>query len=173
MPENNPQNGSEREPSGQGSFDEFLARYLNAQQARQQAAEGQRTIDISRFLTQRTQQALAEAGSYAVRRGQTEVDALHMLRVLAENAPVHDVLTRMGVSVQQLAHEVEARLPVARDGATVTEAPDVTPSLQRALFHASRSPVPRVRPMSIWSISSSHSCSRRTRLPHRSWQGSA
>ncbi|MCD7100683.1 ATP-dependent Clp protease ATP-binding subunit [Pseudoclavibacter sp. 13-3] len=140
MPENNTPNGSEREQGGQGSFDEFLARYLNAeqarQQARQQAAESQRSIDIGRFLTQRTQQALAEAGSYAVRRGQTEVDALHMLRVLAENAPVHEVLTRMGVSVEQLGREVEARLPVARDGATVTEAPNITPSLQRALFHA-------------------------------------
>ena len=43
--------------AGASSFDEFLARYLAGEQARQA-----RSIDLSRFLTARTQSILQRAG---------------------------------------------------------------------------------------------------------------
>ena len=54
--------------AGSGSFDEFLARYLAGEQARQA-----RSIDLSRFLTARTQQILQRAGLFALERGQTRL----------------------------------------------------------------------------------------------------
>ena len=69
--------------AGANSFDEFLSRYLAGEQARQA-----RSIDLSRFLTARTQGILQQAGRFALERGQTELDALHILRVIAEDDSV-------------------------------------------------------------------------------------
>ena len=59
MPENFTPDGS-----GDNSFDEFLSRYLAGERAR-----AARSIDISRFLSRRTQELLAEAGRYALEHG--------------------------------------------------------------------------------------------------------
>ena len=61
--------------SGSESFDEFLARYLQGQRA----AQSGRTIDITRLLSRRTQEVLADAARFAVEHGHSEVDALHVL----------------------------------------------------------------------------------------------
>ena len=94
--------------AGANSFDEFLSRYLAGEQARQA-----RSIDLSRFLTARTQGILQQAGRFALERGQTELDALHILRVIAEDDSVKQAVERIGVAPERLITATEARLPAA------------------------------------------------------------
>ncbi|MFE4470476.1 ATP-dependent Clp protease ATP-binding subunit [Leifsonia sp. NPDC056824] len=125
MPENfTPESGSEN------SFDEFLSRYLAGERAR-----AARSIDISRFLSRRTQELLAEAGRYALEHGHRELDALHILRVMAGQEPASDAMRRIGVDPSAVADAAEQRLPASgepidADGASITA------SAQRVLFHA-------------------------------------
>ncbi|WOF24225.1 ATP-dependent Clp protease ATP-binding subunit [Microbacterium betulae] len=124
MPENNfPQDG----PS---SFDEFLARYLQGERARVT-----RSIDLSRFLGARTQELLQRAGRFALERGQRELDALHVLRVLVEDPAVADAVGRVGGDVAAIGRAAEERLPRPGEAAEVDTAA-VTQAVQRALFHA-------------------------------------
>ena len=116
--------------AGASSFDEFLARYLAGEQARQA-----RSIDLSRFLTSRTQSILQRAGRFALERGQTELDALHILRVIVEDESVAQAITRVGASPERIITATEARLPAASDTADVNSAM-ITPSASRGLFHA-------------------------------------
>lgn len=115
---------------GAQSFDEFLARYLAGEQAR-----AERSIDLSRFLSARTQEALQEAGRYALARGQRELDALHVLHVLVGRSPAKDAVARLGADPAAIARAAESRLPAAGAPAHVDGAV-VTGSVQRALFHA-------------------------------------
>ena len=116
--------------AGASSFDEFLSRYLAGEQARQA-----RSIDLSRFLTARTQGILQQAGRFALERGQTELDALHILRVIVEDEAVKQAITRIGVAPERLITATEARLPAASDAADINAA-TITPSASRALFHS-------------------------------------
>jgi len=125
VPENfTPESGSEN------SFDEFLSRYLAGERAR-----AARSIDISRFLSRRTQELLAEAGRYALEHGHRELDALHILRVMARQEPASEAMRRIGVDPSAVADAAEQRLPASgepidADGASITA------SAQRVLFHA-------------------------------------
>ncbi|MCD5348104.1 ATP-dependent Clp protease ATP-binding subunit [Agromyces sp. S2-1-8] len=116
--------------AGASSFDEFLARYLAGEQARQA-----RSIDLSRFLTARTQSILQQAGRFALERGQTELDALHILRVIIEDESVQQAIRRVGASPERIITATEARLPGAGDVADINAA-TITPSASRALFHS-------------------------------------
>ncbi|MGN8026754.1 ATP-dependent Clp protease ATP-binding subunit [Microbacterium sp. 22242] len=116
--------------AGSGSFDEFLARYLAGEQARQT-----RSIDLSRFLTVRTQRVLQRAGRFALERGQTELDALHVLRVIVEDDAVVQAIRNIGVTARSIIEAVEARLPAPGVPASV-DAATITPSASRTLFHA-------------------------------------
>ncbi len=116
-------------PTG-GSFDEFLARYLAGERAR-----AERSIDLSRFLSARTQEMLQRAGQYALSRGQRELDALHVLRVIVGESPARDAVERVGADPRAIARAAENRLPAEGAPADVDGAV-VTPSVQRALFHA-------------------------------------
>jgi len=116
-------------PTG-GSFDEFLARYLAGERAR-----AERSIDLSRFLSARTQEILQRAGQYALSRGQRELDALHVLRVIVGESPARDAVERIGADPRAIARAADDRLPAAGAPADVDGAV-VTPSVQRALFHA-------------------------------------
>ncbi len=128
MPEDfTPSSGADDHGS---SFDEFLARYLAGERAR-----AERSIDLSRFLGARTQQLLQRAGRYALERGQHELDALHVLRVLAAESPAKDAIERIGADPRAIVRATEERLPAASRPADVDGAV-VTPSVQRALFHA-------------------------------------
>lgn len=115
---------------GASSFDEFLARYLAGERAR-----AERSIDLSRFLSARTQSLLQQAGRFALERGQRELDALHLLRVLIDDQPARDAVTRIGADPRAIARATEERLPAASAQADVDGAV-VTSSVQRALFHA-------------------------------------
>ncbi|WP_106814445.1 ATP-dependent Clp protease ATP-binding subunit [Microbacterium timonense] len=126
MPEDfTPQTGDEG-----SSFDEFLARYLAGERAR-----AERSIDLSRYLGARTQELLQRAGKYALERGQRELDALHVLRILVAEAPARDAVRRIGADADAIVRATEERLPAATFAADVDGAV-VTPSVQRALFHA-------------------------------------
>ncbi|WP_345761194.1 ATP-dependent Clp protease ATP-binding subunit [Diaminobutyricibacter sp. McL0608] len=119
-------------PEGDGgnSFDEFLARYLAGERAR-----SARSIDISRFLSRRTQEILAEAGRFALEHGHQELDSLHILRVMVEQEPAADAMRRIGVDPAAVAAAAEQRLP--QSGSIVdADSASITPSAQRALFHA-------------------------------------
>ncbi|MFE6256611.1 ATP-dependent Clp protease ATP-binding subunit [Agromyces sp. NPDC057865] len=122
--------------TGANSFDEFLARYLAGEQARQA-----RSIDLSRFLTARTQSILQRAGKFALERGQTELDALHILRVIVEDEAVTQAIQRIGVAPERIVTATEARLPAASETridelSERANAATITPSASRALFHA-------------------------------------
>ncbi|MDZ8277056.1 ATP-dependent Clp protease ATP-binding subunit [Microbacterium aquimaris] len=115
---------------GHSAFDEFLARYLAGERAR-----AERSIDLSRFLGAATQHVLQAAGRYALERGQRELDTLHVLRVLVDRSPVKDAVERVGADPRTIVRAAEDRLPAASDPAAVDGAV-ITPSVQRALFHA-------------------------------------
>ncbi|MBF0815159.1 ATP-dependent Clp protease ATP-binding subunit [Microbacterium paludicola] len=115
---------------GANAFDEFLARYLQGERAR-----AARSVDLSRYLSARTQELLQRAGRYALGRGQHELDALHVLRVLTEDKTVAQAISRVGADGTAVATAAEQRLPKAGAAADV-DAAVVTPAVQRALFHA-------------------------------------
>ena len=76
MPENFTPDGD-----GANSFDEFLARYLAGERAR-----NARSIDISRFLSRRTQEILAEAGRFALQHGWEKIAE----RILSNQVPIDE-----------------------------------------------------------------------------------
>jgi ATP-dependent Clp protease ATP-binding subunit ClpC len=116
---------------GNNSFDEFLARYLAGERAR-----SARSIDISRFLSRRTQEILAEAGRFALEHGHRELDSLHILRVMVDQEPAADAVRRIGVDPARVAVAAEQRLPQSGLTAIDVDSASITPSAQRALFHA-------------------------------------
>ncbi|MFK4789283.1 ATP-dependent Clp protease ATP-binding subunit [Microbacterium sp. ZW T5_56] len=120
----------DRAADGGNSFDDFLARYLEGERAR-----AARSIDLARFLSAGTQELLQSAGRYALGRGQSELDALHILRVLLDTTPAHDALRRIGTDVAALVRAVESRLPSAAESISADGAV-ITPSVRRTLFHA-------------------------------------
>jgi ATP-dependent Clp protease ATP-binding subunit ClpC len=116
--------------SGAGAFDEFLSRYLAGERAR-----AERSIDLARFLSARTQEILQRSGRYALERGQRELDALHVLRTIVDESPAREAVDRIGVSPAAIVRAAEGRLPAAGVAASVDSAV-ITASVQRALFHA-------------------------------------
>ncbi|MFG6474966.1 ATP-dependent Clp protease ATP-binding subunit [Microbacterium sp. P06] len=125
-----PEDFTPQNDDGASSFDEFLARYLAGEQAR-----AERSIDLSRFLSSRTQDALRLAGRFALERGQRELDALHVLRILVDQSPANEAVQRIGADPRAIAQAAEGRLPAASAPADVDGAV-VTTSVQRALFLA-------------------------------------
>jgi len=117
--------------SGSGSFDEFLARYLQSQRAAQPA----QPIDLTRMLSRRTHELLAEAAEFAVSHGHSHVDALHILRVMLAQAAAVEALTNAGLDPVAIATAVEQRLPES-SAERVDLPPTLTPSAQRALLEA-------------------------------------
>jgi ATP-dependent Clp protease ATP-binding subunit ClpC len=128
VPENFIPGGAEAGDEG-NSFDEFLARYLAGERAR-----AARSIDISRFLSRRTQEVLQRAGRFALEHGHNELDALHILRVMADDEPAAEAMRRIGVDPTRIVRSAEERLP--QTGEATSDAPALTPSAQRTLFHA-------------------------------------
>ncbi|HVL62300.1 MAG TPA: ATP-dependent Clp protease ATP-binding subunit, partial [Microbacterium sp.] len=115
---------------GADSFDEFVARYLAGERARTE-----RSIDLTRFLSARTQDVLQRAGRFALERGQHELDALHVLHVLVEQEPAREAVRRIGADPRAISRAAEERLPSASNPADADGAM-VTASVTRALFHA-------------------------------------
>ncbi|MDJ0324831.1 ATP-dependent Clp protease ATP-binding subunit [Cryobacterium sp. PH31-AA6] len=114
-----------------GSFDEFIARYLQGQRAAQSA----RPIDITRLLSRRTHEVLAQAARFAVDHGHSDVDVLHILRVMTEQEPAAGAIRRAGSDPASIAKAAEQRLPEKSESPAEVD-PSLTPSAQRALLDA-------------------------------------
>ncbi|WP_195706635.1 ATP-dependent Clp protease ATP-binding subunit [Paramicrobacterium fandaimingii] len=113
------------------SFDEFLARYLRGQQA----AQPSRSIDITRLLSRRTHDVLNVAARFAMEHGHDEVDALHILRVMAEESPAADAIRGTGADPAAVARAAEESLPAAHDEKR-EQLPSLTSSGRRLLVDA-------------------------------------
>ncbi|MDP9882696.1 ATP-dependent Clp protease ATP-binding subunit ClpC [Sinomonas atrocyanea] len=116
--------------AGNGSFDEFLARYLQGQGARRPG----RPIDMTRLVSRGTQTVLTAAGRYAREHGHREVDALHLLRALTETEQVAAMIAHAGADPAEIAASAEERLP-GTVGGDLNEA-DGMPSLTTSAQHA-------------------------------------
>ncbi|PFG30823.1 ATP-dependent Clp protease ATP-binding subunit ClpC [Paramicrobacterium agarici] len=114
------------------SFDEFLARYLQGQRA----AQSSRSIDITRVLTRRTHGVLNDAARFAVEHGHHEVDALHILRVMALESPAADAMRGTGADPDAIATSAEQGLPAARERDAEEQSPSLTSSARRLLIDA-------------------------------------
>ena len=98
-------------PAGSGgdSFDEFLARFLQGQNG----ARRGRSVDINRLLSKRSHEVIEAAAEFAGRHGQTEVDALHILRIMVDSEPGISAVRQAGADPEAIAHGIEERLPAA------------------------------------------------------------
>jgi len=117
--------------SENGSFDEFLARYLQGQRS----AQSGRPIEITRLLSRRTHELLVQAAQFAVDHGHAHVDALHLLRVMVEQEPAASAIRRAGGDPAAIVTAADQRLPESSEQ-QATSAPALTPSAQRALLDA-------------------------------------
>ncbi|MGW3470614.1 ATP-dependent Clp protease ATP-binding subunit [Saccharopolyspora sp. NPDC000995] len=95
-------------PAG-GPFDEYFARFFGADDA----APGSRRIDITQLMTEQAQQLLSGAARFARDRGQTDLDALHLLWSAVHETPTREQLAQVGVDVEAFAAQVEEHLPAA------------------------------------------------------------
>ena len=120
-------------PAGSGgdSFDEFLARFLQGQNG----ARRGRSVDINRLLSKRSHEVIEAAAEFAGRHGQTEVDALHILRIMVDSEPGISAVRQAGADPEAIAHSIEERLPAATD-VEADSTPTLTGSAQRALLDA-------------------------------------
>jgi ATP-dependent Clp protease ATP-binding subunit ClpC len=125
--------------SGSDSFDEFLARLLASQNpGAQRSVPLGRPVDITRLLSRRTHELLQRTAEYAVEQGQHEVDALHVLHVLVRTDPFTAIVRQAGVDPQQLADEIEQRLPIAQEQVDGADRPALTGTAQRILLEATQ-----------------------------------
>ena len=77
--------------------------------------EGPGRIDISRLMSRATQQLMADAARVAAARGDSDLDALHVLRVMAEQDPVRTLMQRAGADPKSVVDAVDLRLPQGRE----------------------------------------------------------
>ncbi|EOM74714.1 ATP-dependent Clp protease ATP-binding subunit [Rhodococcus rhodnii] len=97
--------------------------------------EGPGRIDISRLMSRATQDLMAEAARFAAGRGDSELDALHVLHVMAEQDPTRNLMQRAGAQPTAVTAAVEARLP--QTGPTAgSPAPALSSVLKGALLEA-------------------------------------
>ncbi|GAA1270279.1 ATP-dependent Clp protease ATP-binding subunit [Pseudonocardia aurantiaca] len=116
-------------PDEPGSFDEFLARYLGS------GAGGPRgpvqRIDLTRLMSAGARELVTAAAQEAVDRGDTDLDALHLLLAATGIDTARQWLSRAGVDPDAMARMLDERLhrsePTGR-------APSLTPAAKRALL---------------------------------------
>ncbi|RBP62771.1 ATP-dependent Clp protease ATP-binding subunit ClpC [Brevibacterium sanguinis] len=117
--------------SGSDSFDEFLARLLQGQTGARQG----RPVNLNRLLSKRSHEVIDRAAVFAREHGQSEVDALHILRIMTESDPGAATIRQAGADPTAIARAVEERLPAAAESAA-DGAVALTGSAQRALLDA-------------------------------------
>ncbi|MFC7403296.1 ATP-dependent Clp protease ATP-binding subunit [Citricoccus sp. GCM10030269] len=89
------------------SFDEFINRYFQGQRTGRQG----RPVDITALLTKRSHDVLSAAATFSAERGQTDVDALHILRTMLSEEPAAAAVRQTGVDPQAIISAVDDRLP--------------------------------------------------------------
>ena len=96
--------------------------------------EGPRRIDISRLMSRSTQSLIGDAATFAAGRGDAELDALHVLHVMAQQDPTRSLMQRAGVQSPAVVDAVELRLPQSRDAAV--NATVLSSTLKTAILEA-------------------------------------
>lgn len=96
------------------SFDEFFTRYLQGQRVGRQG----RPVDITRLLSKRTHDVIAAAARFAVERGQTEVDALHVLRTMLGEDPAAAGVRASGADPRPSSRPWTSACPLPSRGRT-------------------------------------------------------
>ena len=97
--------------------------------------EGPGRIDLSRLMSRATQQLMADAARAASARGDADLDALHVLRVMAEQDPVRTLMQRAGADPKAVVDAVDQRLPQVREQGGFT-APLLSGAVKTALLEA-------------------------------------
>ncbi|WP_219418946.1 ATP-dependent Clp protease ATP-binding subunit [Pseudonocardia nigra] len=116
-------------PDDPGSFDEFLARFFGSGPA---GARGPvRRIDLTRLMSAGARELVAVAAQQAIDRGDTDLDAQHLLLASTQLEATRNWLSRAGVDPDSIARLLDERLlrrePTGR-------APSLTPAAKRALL---------------------------------------
>lgn len=96
--------------------------------------EGPRRIDISRLMSRATQSVVGDAATFASGRGDSELDTLHVLHVMAEQEPTRSLVQRAGAQPQAVIDAVELRLPQTRTAPTGASA--LSSTLKTAILEA-------------------------------------
>ncbi|GAA1128690.1 ATP-dependent Clp protease ATP-binding subunit [Citricoccus alkalitolerans] len=112
------------------SFDDFFARYLQGQRVGRQG----RPVDLTRLLSKRTHDVLATAATFAAERGQTDVDALHILRTMLSEDPAAAAVRQSGADPQSLIAAVDDRLPAPSEAKDANNTASLNASAQKVLL---------------------------------------
>jgi ATP-dependent Clp protease ATP-binding subunit ClpC len=113
-------------PSDPGSFDEFLARFFAP------GARGPvRRVDLTRLMSAGARELFATAAQLALERGDSDLDAQHLLLASTQLEPTRQWLSRAGADPDDIARLLDERLhrtePIGRP-------PTLTPAAKRALL---------------------------------------
>ncbi|NMO89157.1 ATP-dependent Clp protease ATP-binding subunit [Actinomycetospora sp. TBRC 11914] len=113
---------------GSGPFDDFLARFLGGASPR-----GAQRIDITALMTEQARGLVGAAAQQAAERGNTDLDAWHLLLAGLAVPPLRALIAGTGADVEELARHADAQLP---RGEATGEAPTLTPTAKRTLLDA-------------------------------------
>jgi ATP-dependent Clp protease ATP-binding subunit ClpC len=112
-----------------GSYDDFLNQYFGS------GAGGPRgpvrRIDLTRLMSAGARQLVAVAAQQAIDRGDTDLDAQHLLLASTQLQPTRQWLGRAGVDPDAIARQLDDRL---QRGDPTGRAPSLTPAAKRALL---------------------------------------
>ncbi|WP_072804185.1 ATP-dependent Clp protease ATP-binding subunit [Rhodococcoides yunnanense] len=97
--------------------------------------DGARRIDISRLMSRSTQSLIGDAATFASGRGDAELDALHVLAVMAQQDPTRGLMQRAGAQAAAVVDAVELRLPQSH-GESSTIASALSSTLKTAILEA-------------------------------------
>jgi ATP-dependent Clp protease ATP-binding subunit ClpC len=115
-------------PDEPGSFDEFLARYLGSGA---RGPRGPRRVDLTRLMSAGARELVAAAAQEAVDRGDSDLDAQHLLLASTRIGVTRQWLGQAGVDPDAMARLLDERLqrhdPTGRP-------PSLTPAAKRALL---------------------------------------
>ena len=114
--------------AGSGPFDDFLASFLGGSSPR-----GVQRIDITQLMTEPARQLVGAAAQQAAERGNTDLDAWHLLLVVTQVPPLRQLLSGAGADPEALARTADEQLP---RGEARTEPPSLTPTAKRTLLDA-------------------------------------
>ena len=114
--------------AGSGPFDDFLASFLGGASPR-----GVQRIDITQLMTEPARQLVGAAAQQAAERGNSDLDAWHLLLVVTQVPPLRALLAGAGADVDAVARTADEQLP---RGEARTEPPSLTPTAKRTLLDA-------------------------------------
>ena len=91
---------------GSGPFDDFLARFLGGATPR-----GAQRIDITALMTEQARGLVGAAAQQAAERGNTDLDAWHLLLAGLAVPPLRALIAGTGADVEELARHADSQLP--------------------------------------------------------------